>query len=158
MKDKPREIRWVIYCLLVLILMNVIALIILFAQNEAIAQSLVIGLQKTIPSLSVDNVREVVSDILVNRNMFHLLVIVCWSILTYFVYKGKNWGRWLLVAFTVISFIGAMYAFSTTQFLSLQILAFLGWIGRLVLLWLLLVPRASREYFRTSRLIDGSRV
>jgi hypothetical protein len=155
MKDKPREIRWAIYCLLILVVMNVIALAVLFSQNASIAQSLADGLQKTIPSLSVDTVRNIVSDILVNRNMFHLLVIICWSVLTYFIYKGRNWGRWVLVAFTLLSFVGTLYAFSTTQFLSLQVLAFLGWVGRLALLWLLLVPKASREYFRTSRLIDG---
>jgi hypothetical protein len=158
MKDKPREIRWVIYCLLVLIVMNVISLLIMFGQIEMVAQALIQGLQKSSPALSGDTIKMVVSDILVNRNMFHLFIIVCWTALTYAVYRGKSWARVLLVLFTLLSFLGTLYLFSTTTFVSLQILAVLGWVGRIVLLWLLLIPRPTREYFRISRMVDGSRI
>jgi hypothetical protein len=156
MKDKPREIRWVIYCLLVLILMNVISLLIMFGQIEIVAQSLIQGLQRTTPSVSTDTLSIVVSDILVSRNMFHVFIIVCWSFLTFAVYRGKSWARMLLVLFTLLSFLGTMYSFSTTTFISLQILAVLGWVGRVVLLWLLLIPRTTREYFKASRMVEGS--
>jgi Zn-dependent protease with chaperone function len=158
MKDKPREIRWVIYCLIVLILMNVASLLIFFTENAAVAESLVVGLQRTLPSFSGDNLKDLVSEMLITRNMFHLFTIVCWAVLTYAVYKGKSWGRLLLVLFTLLSFLGTIYLYSTSDFLSLQIIAVVGWVGRIVLLWLLLIPVATKEYFRTSRIMEGSTI
>jgi hypothetical protein len=156
MKNKPREIRWVIYCLSILIVMNVASLLIFFSHNAAVAHSLIVGLQKTLPSMSSDSLSSLVSDMLISRNMFSLFTIVCWLVLTYAVFKGKGWGRILLVLFTILSFIGAIYLYSTSDFVSLQVLAVLGWIGRIVLLWLLLIPPATREYFRSSRMVEGS--
>lgn len=148
MKHKPREIRWSVYCLIVLIVMNTAALIILLAENSTIAQGLMANIQSTLPSLSTEKVNSLVNGILIRRNAFHLFVILCWSFLTYMVYRGVEWSRIVLVVFIILSFVGSIYAFSTTQFVSLKTLAALGWLGRIILLWLLLVPRASREYFK----------
>ncbi len=147
MHTKPREIRWSLYCLFALIALNLLSLFIILAENASISAALIAGMKNTLPSLSVDNVKGLVSHILFRRNVFHVFVIVCWSILTYAVYKGWNWGRIILIIFTLLSFIGSIYAFSTGQNLILQVIAVLGWIGRIVLLWLLLVPPASRYYF-----------
>jgi len=147
MKDKPQEIRWIIYCLAALILMNVVSLVILLFQNDAIFHALVTGLSTRLPTISVENVKDVVQEMLLRRNLFHIVVIIAWSVLAFMVYRRYRLARILLTLFTLLSFIGSIYAFSTTQFLPLQILAILGWAGRIFLIWLLFIPKASQEHF-----------
>jgi hypothetical protein len=147
MKHKPREIRWSLYCLGILIIMNVASLVILLAQNDTIATGLVEGVRQFVPAISLENASILVDSILLRKNLFHLFVIVCWVLLTVAIYRGKNWGKILLALFIIFSFYGSMYAFSTTDLVSLRVFAVLGWILRLTVLWLLFVPTASRRYF-----------
>ncbi|MES2216433.1 MAG: hypothetical protein V4481_04010 [Patescibacteria group bacterium] len=150
MKHKPREIRWSLYCMIVLIVINVAMLFILLAHHQEISQNLVQSIELRNPSYSSSQIQGVVQNIFVNRNILHVVVILCWAVLAYLIYRAKNWGRILLVIFTILSFVGSIYAFSTAPYVSLQVLAVIAWLGRIVLLWLLLVPLASRHYFRTS--------
>jgi len=143
----PKEILWSLYILGILIAMNLASLIFLLIQNESVSQGLILSLQGTLPAVSLDSIKEIVGEIILRRNIFHAIVIFCWLLLSLTVIYRKNWGRILLVIFTVSSLVGSIYAFSTTDFLTLQVLAVLGWLGRIFLLWFLLFPMASRLYF-----------
>jgi hypothetical protein len=159
MNNKPREIRWSIYCLFTLIALSIISLIITLAQNDSISAALVQGMRNTIasttPSLSIEGLESLARQILFRRNVFHVSMIICWSILTFLVYKRRYWGRMLLILFILISFMGSIYGFFTADNLVQQLIAILGWAARIILLWLLLVPLPARSYFKTKPIIDG---
>src|SRR3989344_5518989 len=129
MLTMPKEILWSLYILGILIAINLESLIFLRIQNESVSQGLILSIQGTLPAVSLDSIKEIVGEIILRRNIFHAIVIFCWLLLSLTVIYRKNWGRILLVIFTVSSLVGSIYAFSTTDFLTLQVLAVLGWLG-----------------------------
>ena len=141
----PKEIRWAILILGILILVHLIVVPVMWVQRIEIARSI----SASNPNLSPDEIVFVQNATLIASIVFHLVFAALYAWMAFKIHAGRWWARNVLTVALIIGALASAVSFSlSSMFRALIPISDLLQIAVIALLW---VPRPSRAYFAAAR-------